>query len=144
MSNTAIDKRLITGVNKDMIILLALQGLKPTAIGIKLNCDKSYASRIIKPIKDEIDAYLAYKENPQTLYEYREYQLLNSINKNDIKDASLLQKTTSAGICRTKINEIKGIAPLDSTKCQFTVVYNDNRVMSDSDDKTVDIIPPGY
>lgn len=129
----------INGINKDHMMLLALQGKGPTEIGQILGCDKAYVSRILKPFKHEIKAYLAYKENPKLLWEYQEYRVLNSVNDNDIKKANLTMKSAFAGTARDKINTFEGRTAIENESLVFNVVYNDNRTIVS--DKTVDVTP---
>lgn len=112
------------GVNKDQMMLLALQGKGPTEIGKILKCAKSYVSAILKPFKAEIQAYIIHKENPQELWEFREYQVLNSVNASKLKEASPRDQFTMAGIARDKINIFTGKAPLSSDNLVFNVISN--------------------
>ncbi len=134
----------LKGVNKDLMMLHALQGKGPTEIGTILGCDKSYVSRTLAPFKDEIKAYIAHKENPQVLWEFREYQSLNSINAEKLKEASPRDQFTMAGIARDKVNIFTGKAPLEAENLVFNVVYNDNRVMGSTkadEPEPIDITP---
>lgn len=114
----------INGINKDQIMMLALQGKGPTEIGKELGCDKSYVSRVLAPFKAEIQAYIIHKENPQELWEFREYQVLNSVNADKLKEASPRDQFTMAGIARDKINIFTGKAPVSAESLVFTVVSN--------------------
>ena len=134
----------LNGINKDHMMLLALQGKGATAIGTALGCTKGYVSQVLKPYMDEIKAYLAFKGNPQELWEFREYQALNCVNTDKLKDANPRDLFTMAGIARDKVNIFTGRAPLEAENMVFNVVYNDNRVMDTpkaEEDTTIDITP---
>lgn len=134
----------VNGINKERMMLLALQGKGATAIGEELGCSKSYVSQVLKPKMDEIKAYLAFKDNPQALWEYQEYRTLNAINEEKLKKMNGRDLFTAAGISRDKVNIFTGKAPVEAENMVFNVVYNDNRVMDGSkDDKPapIDITP---
>ena len=117
----------VYGINKDQIFVLALQDKGPTEIGEILGCTKGYISHVLKPFKDEIKAYVAFKNNPQALWGFREYQALSAINSDGIKKLNARDQFTVAGIARDKLNMFEGRMPIEQDNLVFNVVYNDNR-----------------
>ena len=115
------------GINRDQMMLLALQGKGPTEIGRELGCTKSNVSQVLKPFREAIKAYVAYKADPKTLWEFQEYRVLSSVNDEDIKKSNLTMKSAFAGTARDKINLFEGRMPIESENLVFNVVYNDNR-----------------
>lgn len=96
------------GINKDRMMLLALQGKGPTEIGKELGCTKSYISQVLKPKIEEIKAYRAFKNDPASLWEYSEFKALASVNDEDLKKATGRDKYTMAGIARDKVQTLRG------------------------------------
>lgn len=109
----------------DKMMLIALQeGYSPTAIANKLGCDKAHVCRTLKPYKDRIEAYMAFKNNPEELWEYSEFMALSSVNINKLKEASPRDQITIAGIARDKVNIAQGKAPIEAGSLVFNVVSN--------------------
>ena len=121
MTETALQHDHMIGVNKDTMMMLALQGKGPTEIGKELGCAKSYVSTTLKPFREEIKAYLAFKNDPSTLWEYKEFKSLASVNDEDLKKASGRDKVTMAGIARDKVQMLRGQA---ESKNSISIILN--------------------
>lgn len=111
----------LNGINKDRMMLLALQGKGPTEIGKILGCNKSYVSQTLKPIIEQIKAYGAFKEDPAALWEFQEFKSLASVNDEDLKKASGRDKVTMAGIARDKVQMLRGQA---ESKNSISIILN--------------------
>ena len=109
------------GINKDRMMLLALQGKGPTEIGKILGCTKSYVSQVLKPIIEQIKAYGAFKEDPSALWEFQEFKSFASVNDEDLKKASGRDKVTMAGIARDKVQMLRGQS---ESKNSISIILN--------------------
>lgn len=124
----------LNGINKDHMMLLALQGKGPTEIGKELGCSKSYVSQTLKPIIDQIKAYGAFKTDPAALWEFQEFKSLASVNDEDLKKATGRDKVTMAGIARDKVNILRGSV---ENKNSVSIILNLAHLANES--KTIDI-----
>ena len=131
------------GINKDDMMLLAMQGKGATEIALKLGCHKSNVSRALKPYMDTITAYLIHKEDPATSWKHKEFLALNAIDADKLKEASPRDQFTMAGIARDKINLFEGRMPIEQDNLVFNVVYNDNRQVNVTQATPQDVVVVG-
>ena len=64
-------------------------------IGDMVGCSKVNVINRLKPYKEEIESLPTFKKSRGDIFALVQSKLLNSITVDDIKDASLLQKTTA-------------------------------------------------
>ena len=108
---TTPDKKLdkIAGkIPVEKLLMYALQGKSCDEIAKLTGCSRQNVSFRLKAHKDQIDAYLTFKQDPAALWEYQEYRVLNSVADSDINKARLAEKATFAGIARDKVRLQRG------------------------------------
>src|SRR3990167_997848 len=102
--------RLRNKINKDYVMMLALQGKGVTEIARIVGCNHSHICRLLAPFMRQIEGYLAFKADPSALWEYQEYKVLQSVSESDINKARLAEKATFSGIARDKVRLQRGLS----------------------------------
>lgn len=106
-TTTKLDK--IAGkIPVEKLLMYALQGKSYDEIAKLTGCSRQNVSNRLKTHKNQIDAYLTFKQDPAALWEYQEYRVLNSVADSDINKARLAEKATFAGIARDKVRLQRG------------------------------------
>ena len=102
--------RLRNKINKDYVMMLALQGKGVTEIARIVGCNHSHICRLLAPNIKQIEGYLAFKADPAALWEYQEYKVLSSVTPENINKARLAEKATFSGIARDKVRLQRGLS----------------------------------
>ena len=95
-------------IHKEKALLMAIQGHTYQQIADHFNCTRSAVSQILSKDKALIEGYLAFKENPDKLYELKEYQLLTNLTDEDIKKMPGGSKMLASCQARDKIRLLRG------------------------------------
>ena len=99
-------------VNKEIALSMALQGKTVTEIAEHFQVSLPAISQLLKADRDNIEGYKAFKSSPDTIYEFKEYQLLNNLNPAKIEKMSGYQIVGSAGLIRDKVRTERSQATL--------------------------------
>lgn len=103
----ALDK-IATKIPVEQLLMYALQGKSYHEIAKLTGCTHQNVSARLKAHKNQIDAYLTFKQDPAALWEFQEFRVLNSVADVDINKARLAEKATFAGIARDKVRLQRG------------------------------------
>jgi len=90
-------------VNKDLVLLKALQGHSNTDIATQFEVTPSAISQMLKPYKQVINGFLVFKEDKATALEMKQFLLVNNLNDATIKKMSGRDTAVSIGILHDKI-----------------------------------------
>lgn len=95
-------------VNKHEALLMALNGKSYQQIGQHFGVSKQAISQLLMKDRADIEAYKAFRQDPATMYEFKEAKIINSLDDDDIKKMSGYQKAGSAGLFRDKVRLERG------------------------------------
>ena len=124
----------MAGLKKsDIISLKKDKGLKQNQIAKLSGYSEGRISKILQESKVNPD-YLAFKDQKADILEGLQANIINSIEPEDIKKASLQQKIISTSVLQDKIEQIRGDRPSLSDN-QINVLINNvvnNYVVKDT------------
>jgi predicted transcriptional regulator len=138
-----VDNRKKIKVNKDIAIIMAIQGKSYEAIAEHFGVTKQAISKHLTPLREHIEQRKIFHEHPDMVWEDKEQKLLNSVDDQDIKKMNGYQKFGSAGLCRTQINEIRGTGASNKPTINLNIKFDGIQVKSvdavGDGSKTIDI-----
>lgn len=113
-------------VDKDQAFLMALKGVPFTEIGKHFGVTHSAISQLLSKRRDAIRAYLAYKNDIDTLYDMRAVETLIALTPDKIKKMSgdrlmlsACQATDKARLIRGQATSITVSASLEMTEAAY-------------------------
>jgi predicted DNA-binding protein YlxM (UPF0122 family) len=115
-------------VNTDIAVFMAIQGKSVQEIAEHFGVTHQAISKHLSPLRDKIEQFRAFHEHPDMVYEQHEHRLLTSVADEDVKNMAPPQKYIAAGICRTKIGEIKGTGQASKPVIQINIQSNPSMV----------------
>lgn len=95
-------------VNREQALVMALKGETYETIGKYFGVSKQAISQLLKPHRDVIEAYMAFKTDPATVYEMKESMIINSLDSADIEKMSGYQKVGAGSLLRDKVRLERG------------------------------------
>ena len=87
---------------------MAIEGKTYQQIADRFHCTKGLVSQVLSKDRALIEGYVAFRENPDKLYELKEYQLLSNLNDEDIKKMPGGSKMLASCQARDKIRLLRG------------------------------------
>ena len=113
-------------VDKDQAFLMALKGVPFTEIGKHFGVTHSAISHLLAKRRDAIRAYLAYKDNVDTLYDLKAVETLIALTPDKIKKMSgdrlilsACQATDKARLIRGQATSINATATFELTEAGY-------------------------
>lgn len=90
------------GIAIENIVELKKKGLSNDQVAKILGCSKTNVTQRLRDCKDELEGLERYKNHRADILAWKGRRVLNAITEDDLKSASLLQKTTAYGILYDK------------------------------------------
>lgn len=118
----------------EKLILLRQKKLSYRAIAKLMDCDVANVYNRLKPHLDELEMSTVYRDNKADIFEFNQRKIVKAINDNDIKNASLLQKTTAIGILEDKIRLVRGESTANVSISSIVEMVNKDNMKKQSKD----------
>lgn len=100
--NTDYSNRAPKGIPLETILELRDKKLTLEQIGKIVGCTKQTVSQRLKEYQPIFERIESFKKHRGDLLTWKQAEILNSLTERDLKDASLLQRTTAFGILYDK------------------------------------------